>query len=120
MWATMRSRPIGGAAASINRPAKLSSDYSSGWTGLSPGWGPIYPRGPVAPPFELADQRFTEIDWLDLQAYVAVCRARVRDGADSAGRVRAVLAGYDLTPERWALISQAWTARIRRDPDVRS
>jgi len=74
----------------------------------------------VAPPFEHADQRFTEIDGLGLQAYVDVCRALVRDGADSAGRVRAVLAGYELTPERWALISQAWTARIRRDPDVRS
>lgn len=86
----------------------------------SPGCGPIYPRGPVKRSYEHADEPTTPIDGLSLRAYVDVCRALVRDGGDSVRRVDAVLAEHDLTPERWALVHGAWTARIRRDPDLRS
>jgi hypothetical protein len=60
------------------------------------------------------------VDGLSLSEYVEVCRSLIRHGAGSTRGVEEVLATYDLTQSGWARVSAMWTARIRRDPDVRS
>jgi len=74
----------------------------------------------MPPSSDHAEQPVTQIDGLSLEAYVAVCRALVRDGGDSASRIEAVLVAHGLTAGRWALVRTAWTERIRRDPEVRA
>jgi hypothetical protein len=81
---------------------------------------PIYPRGPVKPTHDAADDPTAPVNGLSLSEYIEVCRALIRNGGDSARRIEEVLAAHGLTPHRWAVIRADWTERIRRDPDLRS
>jgi len=73
----------------------------------------------VRPSDETDDSR-SPVDGLSLSDYVEVCRALVRTAGDSTRRIEAVLDAHDLTPDRWAQISEVWSERIRRHPRVRA
>jgi hypothetical protein len=68
----------------------------------------------------MAPDPFTPIDGLGLRGYVEVCRDLVRTAGDSTRRIEDVLAAHDLTPDRWARISEEWSGRIRRHPQIRT
>jgi hypothetical protein len=61
-----------------------------------------------------------QVDGLSLLAYVGICRALIRHGADSERLIDEVLSSHGLTPDRWASLHAAWTERIRRDPAIRA
>jgi hypothetical protein len=63
---------------------------------------------------------FSAVDGVTLDAYVGVCRDLVRTAGGSVRRTEEVLAAHDLTPERWARVSEEWSARIRRHPVLRA
>jgi hypothetical protein len=56
---------------------------------------------------------FAAIGGVDLEAYVAVCRALVRTSGGPMRRRVEVLAQHGLTPASWELVSGAWSSRIR-------
>jgi hypothetical protein len=74
----------------------------------------------VTPSSDRHDDPISQVDGLNLVEYVEICRALIRHGADSEHLTDEVLVGYGMTPERWAVAHEAWTERIRRDPDVRN
>jgi hypothetical protein len=69
---------------------------------------------------DAAPDPFSAIDGLTLTDYVDVCHALVRTAAGSPRRIEEVLAAHDLTPDRWARISEGWSERIRRHPLLRT
>jgi hypothetical protein len=63
---------------------------------------------------------FSAVDGVTLDTYVEVCRDLVRMAGGSVSRTEDVLAAHDLTADRWAQLSEEWSARIRRYPVLRA
>jgi hypothetical protein len=65
------------------------------------------------------DEADRAMEGIDLPDYVSICRRLVRSAGDPTRPAAVVLAEAGLTPERWARVRAAWSARLRADDELR-